>query len=440
MKRVLIVGAGIINKPNAAGITLKSIFNEFDTNLLMGVEWRANDKTHNSGLFPTRYLSFPMLSAARLLNKSCFKQVSRRMKKGEVSSMACETQKQRKKPWRITIKWIRQWIALLSAGSKVKICRDDMAEIRAFAPEVIYTVGESITALDIAYRLSKSLEIPIVIHFMDNWKHSIEWYTNPLLRRYQKRLRRYCDLCYSRSTQCIAIGEKMAKAYEAETGIKHSIIMNSIDTNMFYCAPRVVGEVMHFVYAGGLHLGRDKALQHIGECIEQVCSKTGKRALFSIYTSPENIDLYESEFAHLKNTELCRAVAHDQICDIYRNSDVLVHVESTALEDNDFFKYSVSTKISEYLATGRSFLFWGPESISLFSFLRDNQLAYTVSNERELENAIIELMEGKRNEYSEHARTYAEQHFDISIARACFEEIIETVALPYAEVGKSYCN
>ena len=430
MKRVLIVGAGIIDKPNAAGITLKSIFSEFDTNLLMGVEWRQRDKNQSSVLIPTRYRSFPIISVARLLNKDCFKQVSRRIKKGEVSPKVGAKHTQRKTTWQIAIKWIRQWIALLSAGSKVNISREDMAAIRVFDPEVIYTVGESVTALDIAYRLSKNFDIPIVIHFMDNWKHSIEWYSNPLLKGYQKRLKRYCDLCYSRSTYCIAIGEQMSKAYETETGIKHGIIMNSIDTNLFSCAPRTAGEVIHFVYAGGLHLGRDKALQHIGECIEQVCAKTGKHALFCIYTSPENIDLYEAEFAHLKNTKLCRAVAHDQIYDIYRESDVLVHVESTALESNEFFKYSVSTKISEYLATGRPFLFWGPKSIYLFGFLRDNQLAYTVSNEIELEDSIEELMGATANKYSDNARAYAEQHFDISIARNRFEEIVENVALP----------
>ena len=437
MKRVLIVGAGIIDKPNAAGITLKSIFSEFDTNLLMGVEWRQRDKSQSAALIPTRYLSFPMISAARLLSKDCFKRVSQRMKKGEVSPKVDETHTQRKMSWQIAVKWIRQWIALLSAGSKVNISREDMAAIRAFDPEVIYTVGESVTALDIAYRLSKSFDIPIVIHFMDNWKHSIEWYSNPLLKGYQKRLKRYCDLCYSRSTYCIAIGEQMSKAYEAETGIKHGIIMNSIDTNLFSCEPRAVGEVIHFVYAGGLHLGRDKALQHIGECIERVCTTTGKRAMFSIYTSPENIDLFESEFSHLPNTKLCRAGAHDQICDIYRQSDVLVHVESTDLESNAFFKYSVSTKISEYLATGRPFLFWGPENISLFKLLRDNQLAYTVSNAQEIEETIVELMAGSTNRYSERAKKYAEQHFDISIAGKWFGKIIDTVALPSNIARKS---
>ena len=41
MKKVLIVGAGIIEKPNAAGITLKSIFSEVDSKLLMGVDWQS---------------------------------------------------------------------------------------------------------------------------------------------------------------------------------------------------------------------------------------------------------------------------------------------------------------------------------------------------------------------------------------------------------------
>lgn len=430
MKKVLIVGAGIIEKPNAAGITLKSIFSEVDSKLLMGVDWGQMAEPQNFSRIPIRYLSFSKFSFAQFLNRDLFKRISRKMKKDEVSQPSETCHKKEAKLWRAAIKWIRQWVALLPASSRIKISKDDMAAIRAFAPQVVYTVGETVTALRVAYTISKELDIPIVIHFMDNWKHSIEWASNPFLKQYQRRLSRYCDLCYSRSTECIAIGERMAEAYEKETGIKHSVVMNSIDTQSFYCPPREKDGITRFVYAGGLHLGRDKALRAIGEAIERVFSEMGKQAEFLIYTPEDNIVLHKEVFDGLKYTKLCSAVPHDKIIEVYKRSDILVHVESDALGNNEFFKYSVSTKISEYLATGLPFLFWGPTDIYLFDFLKENKLAYTASNIDEVDCVLRQLSSERKNDLCDKARVYAASHFDIDVARTRFIQTIQNVRLP----------
>ena len=46
-------------------------------------------------------------------------------------------------------------------------------------------------------------------------------------------------------------------------------------------------------------------------------------------------------------------------------------------------------------------------------------------------------MAGSTNRYSERAKKYAEQHFDISIAGKWFGKIIDTVALPSNIARKS---
>ncbi|MDO4746489.1 MAG: hypothetical protein Q4B18_08025, partial [Bacillota bacterium] len=73
MKRVLIVGAGIIEKPNAAGITLKSIFSEFDSKSLMGLDWGAAEDSANQTMMPIRHLSFSFFTFGHFLTKDCFK-------------------------------------------------------------------------------------------------------------------------------------------------------------------------------------------------------------------------------------------------------------------------------------------------------------------------------------------------------------------------------
>ena len=437
MRKILIVGAGIIDKPHAAGITVRSIIDGIDPNLIAGLVWGETGENMQQTKIKLVKLSFGILSPARIFDNSRLKKASHRIKKVEtVSSLNSSEEKKHFVYVRRVIRDLRQWIALIPARSKVQIHQSEMEEIRSFSPDVIYTVGESVATLRLAYEVSMALNIPIIIHFMDNWRHSIEWASNPLLKGYQRQLSKYCDMCYSRSTECIAISDRMAEAYEKETGVKHCVIMNSVSTKDFYCPPREGDGTIRFVYAGGLHLGRDKALRTIGECIDQVGEEAGKDIDFTIYTSKDNMELFSGQFSHLKSTHLHIAIPHDQIQNVYQNSDVLVHVESSALYSNEFFKYSVSTKISEYLATGRPILFYGPNNIYLYSFLRNNRLAFTVENKEEVMNSLYDLVQKTDNVFSQNAREYAESHFDISVARQRFYKVLSSVCLPCGSSGK----
>lgn len=430
MKRILIVGAKCLNQPNASGITLRSILGGIDPSDVLGIAWGEYNGYTQTQAIKVETVQYRSMSAGRLLDNTYLKRISQTVKKVEERPSGKGKQQKRTSILKHGIQNVRQWIALLPAHSRVKISEKNWAAIRTFNPQVIYTVGESVTTLRTAYDLSMKLNIPIVIHFMDNWKHSIEWASNPLLRRYQRNLTQWCNRCYSRSNGCIAIGEQMAAVYEKETGIRHSVVMNSVDTRSYLCLPRKNDGVVRFVYAGGLHLGRNNILLAIGEIIDRICEEGGRRVQFSIYTGSENIELFAEQFTHLKHTNLYPAVPHEEIKQVYMESDVLVHVESDSVEDNEFFKYSVSTKIPEYLATGLTILFWGSKELYLYNWLKENALAYTVSNADEGKKLIQKLIQGLENPFSENAKSYAASHFDISVARERFYQTVENAHLP----------
>jgi hypothetical protein len=206
----------------------------------------------------------------------------------------------------------------------------------------------------------------------------------------------------------------MAKAYTEETGIKHSYIMNSVKVADYICAPNEKNDTINFVYAGGLHLGRNKALLDIANIVEEI-SKSRNAKLF-IYTQKENTELYSKDFEGFKNTKLLPAIEHDRIKEIYENADVLLHIESDALVGNGFFKYSISTKIPEYLATGKQMLFYGPSDIYLYEFLKENNLAVVSDNKQDLFDKITALIENNKAVACENAIKYAQENFDVAAA------------------------
>ena len=115
-----------------------------------------------------------------------------------------------------------------------------------------------------------------------------------------------------------------------------------------------------------------------------------------IYTNEKDAELYKNEFCDLP-AEFFSAVSHENISEVYDGADVLIHVETESPMLLGFFKYSISTKIPEYLATGKPVMFFGPKQLGLYEYLSENNAAYVASNKDELIKELkrITIREGQ---------------------------------------------
>ena len=423
-KKILIVNTKSIYSNNATGITLRSLFEKINTENIMEIYWEKDFEDHKISSILLRYSN---LSLAHILMKIRNSKVNNELKKNSSNNKQDFILKK-------ILVYIRQYFALVPDLSNLKISKSEYEQIDNFKPDVIYTLGGNINSLKVAYNLSEIYNIPIVIHHMDNWMHSIQWENNPLLFSYKNKLRKYCKQCYTRSNLALTISEEMANVFTKEFKIQHYAIMNSIDVKTFKCQPiRNYGPTLRVTYAGGLHLKRDRALLDIANIINEICEE-GMKIELNIYTNLDNIRLYKSEFEPFNYVKFHEAVSHDRIMDIYQNTDALVHVESNLLENNEFYKYSISTKIPEYLSTGKPFIFYGPKTIYLYRFLNDNNIAYTASDKFELENIIKKLATKDLNlELTNKAYYYAEKHFDIKHSLEILMKVLDEASIPVKE-------
>ena len=72
-----------------------------------------------------------------------------------------------------------------------------------------------------------------------------------------------------------------------------------------------------------------------------------------------------------------------------------MHCESFDATEVKYFKYSMSTKIPEYLSVGRPILCYGPNDVCTVSYLRENEVGFVVENDQELIMAINKLQDIK---------------------------------------------
>jgi len=424
MRKILLFNAASINSDSATGITLRSILGKYDRDCLLDMCFFDSESVEGLDIEKLR-LKWRRGSLGSILMGKNKSQLNQKLKSGESTVV-----RSRLKQMAVDL---RQYIAIKAQNSGVSIIQADMAVIKEFKPEVIYTLGSSVYTLKTAYKLSVMLNVPIILHFMDDWRHFLQLDNNKLLSGYKKKLEKYTKLCYSRSSVCIAISRSMADAYSAETGIPHVAIMNSIDTEAYYCGTRQRGDSeFTIVYAGGLHLGRELALKQIGEAVDTVILETGKKIRFDIYTSTDNIEKYGDCFSGCAHTQLKPAVRHENITDVYRTADLLVHVESDALIGSGFFKYSISTKIPEYLSTGRLMLFYGPENISLYKLLDGNKISAVAHDAVSLLSILRKIVVGdfESGQIIDNAIRFAKEHFSAESAFEKFCSVINSAKLP----------
>ena len=358
--RVLFINEHSLNHNNATAITMRSLWEDWpksDIFELYYVEYASNQFSLNHSV---------------LLERG----VIGKLRRSEIGEEICVGSKQRafgKDHWtQRVISDLREAAVSYVLSKKGRVCKKTLQEIDDFDPEVIYTLGGGVGVLKCAYRMSKRYDIPMIIHFMDNWVEHSQNDVNIFTRPYRYSLKKWLTKSMGRAKAAITISESMADAYSLIFPSFNFIpLMNSVDVQTLWCEPRErTDRRFVFSYAGGMHLDRWKGLLEIGRAIKE----TGIDAVLNIYTSSDT-KRFLSFFSDLP-VRFYPPVSHEQIQTVYRESDCLVHVETNDPVMEGYFKYSISTKIPEYLASGRVMFFYGPKTLGLYRYLETNHAAY----------------------------------------------------------------
>ena len=256
-------------------------------------------------------------------------------------------------------------------------------------------MGSTITVLKVACMISDRINRNIILHFMDNWPETIQWGDNYWLTGYQKQLRKWLKKTYSRSQCALTISEDMALDYERITGIKHFLLMNSVNVDSWRCTPRRLNNCINLVYAGGLHLGRDKTLLDVYRRLVRLSNSEMKYKL-TIYTNKKTVSASElSEYSDGNILVVKDAVTRDKLIKAYEDADILLLAESVVVDSTieRFAKYSISTKTAEYLATGKPILYIGSKTRALAKYLMKYNSAAVIENTDQLNEALDFIIE-----------------------------------------------
>ncbi len=261
--------------------------------------------------------------------------------------------------------------------------------VHAFHPDVIYTCGASARVMKTALAAAKAEHIPIILHLMDDWPETI--YTTSLFSApFRMRIQALLYKIHKKSRANFAISEALCEKYEQKYGVLYRPLMNPAMQIAEKPAELSSGE-LRFVYAGSLSLHRWKPLLEIAQvlCDRREC---GMENRFDLYVPQMQLTQEFIELFSKSGAQLHPFVPADALRKIYEASDVLVYTESFEENVVQFTRLSLSTKIPEYLAAGKTVLAYLPPELHSCQYLTRRNAAMVCTTAQMLPVTIEKIL------------------------------------------------
>lgn len=296
-----------------------------------------------------------------------------------------------------------------------------------FSPEVVLLqAGDSPFMLKIAMRICKERKIPLVmynseVYYFKNFDYfrstGLPHLMYPIFSMYYKAVfKKTIKLAKKSIYNCDTIKEE----YDKEFGLPSLTIYTA--TQAEYAGIRDNGNSFVVSYLGNLGVGRHESLIEIAEALQNISSDYK----LDVYGKIPD-ETVKTAFDNCKGINYKGFVSYDEVLEVMKNSNLLVHAESFS----DFYRkdlqYAFSTKIADSLATGVGFLLYAPEEMACSKYLKENDAAFVVCNKAELLNTLNNLVQNpeKCKSFTQAALNLSEKNHNFSDNSSRFQNVIK---------------
>lgn len=256
-----------------------------------------------------------------------------------------------------------------------------------FDPDVIFLAsGDYAFIYRIALELAKYKNIPLAVSCMDDYyfynKNENRFLGKAVHKAFMKQVRKTMDYA-----SCIfPICEKMKMDYQ-ELFHKPCYTLNTPST---ITEPISLPKSNEISYIGNLGYKRHEQIIALGRVLKNL-SCEGKPYYIDVYSAesrPEKLKNLTEE----NGIRFHGAISAEEVLKVMGRSMAVIHTESFNKSTRRSVAYSVSTKIADSLASGTCILAYGPPEIASIKYLKDNNAAYCITDEKEIENGLLEFI------------------------------------------------
>jgi glycosyltransferase involved in cell wall biosynthesis len=322
-----------------------------------------------------------------------------------------------------------------------------VAWARSFAPDLLYTQLGTWGMTSLALELAAALNVPTVLHMMDDWPEVI--YRHGLL---SGRLKRDLDRDFRRfvdgASACMAISDAMAREYESRYGWEWTYFHNPVEPARWRVAgaeagggnsagpateaPAVRGGDFTLVYSGRIGPGIEDSVLDICRVVAAL-RKDGRKVRFAIHSIHFDRGA-DPRFAAFDGVDLHGAIPDADMAATLGAADALAlpfdfHGDAAA-----FARLSFPTKAPAYEATGVPILVYAPTGHAVAADAAARGWGFVVGEPDlpALAGAICRLMDDQelRQDLSRRALADVAARHEAGVVRARFAAALAAAAAP----------
>lgn len=245
--------------------------------------------------------------------------------------------------------------------------------VEAVKPEVVFFQGFSLSyGYRIALDICNKYKLPMILELTDDYTahlypHSLFDYIN------HKEYERYFEKAIRYSKSVIVISPKMRKEYEKRYQKQMIEMMNSVSLNI---NTNNIRDNHLFVYAGNIRLNRWKVLIEFAKAIHMI---DPLNTLF-ICTPDEVQKKVLNAFGECKNIIYGGSLNPIELREKFSRCGYVVHVEAFDKTNKEITRYSLSTKIPEYMASGALMIAIGPDDIASMEYISEKNVGICINS------------------------------------------------------------
>lgn len=319
-------------------------------------------------------------------------------------------------------------------GRRYNLCLSDSFSdwLCAVKPDIIYSpVSNEAVMKFIIQCQNKFPEVKYVIHGFDDWLSPS--YKVFMRDRYVHRLDRMYKKLISGAFLLLATTNKMADEYQKRYGREFTAFYNPVGCMDGDGSEKVVFQdgCCHITYIGKVAWHNADAIRDMHKALVCLDARSCRKCILDIYTNTSKDDLKyfkipDDNFVHVHSS-----VSNSEIMPLLKGSDFLFLPITVSKDVAHFTKFSMSTKMGEYLHSGTPMIYCGPEGIAMTEFVKENKIALytTESGYQPLLKILESLLESQSMliEMCDRAKRLSYELFDKEIISEKFYSIVSKV-------------
>ena len=265
--------------------------------------------------------------------------------------------------------------------------------LKDFRPDISYSSVVDYRGIVFTNYISKKFAIPAMPHFMDDWPTI---YLNSRGQGWQKKVfEKQLEHLFETSPYYFCICDYMSEAYKKRYGNPNAVsLMNSV-TSHTTTKSKKENSSKRWLYAGSLYLKRYDSLIRVADAL----TKLGRVEDTIVVFCPKNQwEEMSPSFQDYPQIEYGGFISQEELLYNIVNVDYLLFIETFDEEMLSFTRYSMSTKIPEYLSSGNPIIAVGNLEQGSIRYLVDNKAAYVATSSDMIQEEISALVNGKDNQ------------------------------------------